>query len=86
MKEIQWVIEWNHLTDTLHIQPLDAMLARNQEHFIRGESRPYSMLMVASLESCYRMQESWKTRIEKRNNDQLDPIHQGQRINHAQDH
>jgi hypothetical protein len=62
-----YVLEWSQKTNNFHIQPLDSLLAQNQEAFI--SNRPlsdYVVLMVGSKDAIHDMADHWRHRMENR--------------------
>jgi hypothetical protein len=62
-----YVLEWSQKTNNFHIQPLDSLLAQNQEAFIAN--RPlsdYVVLMVGTKEAIHDMADNWRKRMENR--------------------
>lgn len=49
-KDALWVLEWNHETNNIHVQPADWMTARNFGHFY-GNTKPangYVVIFIGS--------------------------------------
>jgi hypothetical protein len=62
-----YVLEWSQKTNNFHIQPLDSMLAMNQEAFI--SNRPlsdYVVLMVGTKDTIHDMADHWRKRMKNR--------------------
>jgi hypothetical protein len=62
-----YVLEWSQKTNNFHIQPLDSLLAQNQEAFI--SNRPlsdYVVLMVGTKDVIHDIADHWRKRMENR--------------------
>jgi hypothetical protein len=62
-----YALEWSQKTNNFHIQPLDSLLAQNQEAFIAN--RPlsdYVFLMVGTQDAIHDMADHWRKRMESR--------------------
>lgn len=62
----QYVLEWSKPQNSFHIQPLEQLLARNQQYFTANRTNPYITLMVGEKDACHRMADSWRERLVQR--------------------
>ena len=62
-----YVLEWSQKTNNFHIQPLDNLLAMNQEAFIDNKPLPdYVVIMVGEKDAVHEMADHWRSRLEVR--------------------
>jgi hypothetical protein len=63
----QYVLEWSHKTNNLHIQPLESHLAKNQEAFIDNQQTPeWKVIFFGTLDAVQEMADHWRDRIRLR--------------------
>ncbi len=61
-----FVLEWSKKSNCFHIQPLETLLARNQECFIKNKTNDYILLMVGEKEMCHNMADNHRWRLSDR--------------------
>jgi hypothetical protein len=61
-----YVLEWSRKSNSFHIQPLENTLAGNQKCFMNNTSHDYIVLMVGDQDECDRMADSWRSRLQSR--------------------
>lgn len=70
----KFVLEWSRKSNGFHIQPIETLLARNQECFIGNRSHDYIVLMVGTHEVCSAMADNHRNRLIERVENQCSPV------------
>lgn len=70
-----YVLEWSQSTNNFHIQPLDSLLAHNQQRFIDDKPlNDYVVLMVGEKDAVHDMADHWRARLDSRSKQPKQPI------------
>lgn len=66
MKTEQYVLEWNHASNSFHIQPLADSLAWAQKCFMEDRENVWPVIMVGSKDAVHSLANSQRPRLVER--------------------